>query len=83
MTIKEQVIKSLEINGINIEKDNDLSELNIFDDIDSLQFISFISDLEHELSIEIPDKFLDGGNFHNLKEFIDGIEEAMIGCMSE
>lgn len=40
---------------------------------ESLTYVSFVVELEQVLGIEIPDEFLGGSSFNNLKEFIDAV----------
>lgn len=75
--IKEQIISALECNGIYIEDDIDISELDLFSMIDSLQFVSFISELEHELCIDLPEEFLVASRYNSLQEFINEVENLI------
>lgn len=71
------IVQTLQQNGILVGDDsvNDLKQMNTYIlKLDSLQFISFICDLEEQFQIEIPEELLYENNIENflqnLKSYI-------------
>lgn len=66
--LNEVIILTLKENGVLIQ-DNDYTDENIekfyLTQLDSLQFISFLCDLEEKLGIEIPENLLVNSDFEN------------------
>ncbi|MBI5978592.1 phosphopantetheine-binding protein [Clostridium perfringens] len=72
--IKEKVLSILSDNGYNIQENIDINELestNHLQNLDSLQFITFICDIENEFDIEIPEENLIISNFESFNDFIE------------
>ena len=74
---KKTIIKLLENNGVVIESDDGDLDLRNYS-IDSVVFISFIVDLEHEFSIAIPDEYLT----IELLQSINGLTNLVIEQMN-
>ena len=82
MSVREKLLNILEDSGIFIDKDNienkheiDLREYII----DSIQFISFIVEIEKELNMEFPDEGLLYDNIASLNGFATIIESIISG----
>lgn len=80
MNIREKLLDILDANGIfvdraKIEEDLDLREYVT----DSLQYMSFIVEIERELKIEFPDEVLLFDNIASLNGFSTIIESVLAG----
>ena len=79
--MREAIFKALEGIGLSFPDD----EKNSDDDIDlteyimdSLQFISFVTGLEEQLGIEIPDEYLNPKSIQSSKAFIEILKDEII-----
>jgi acyl carrier protein len=80
MNIREKILSVLEENGIffdwkSEDRDSDMREYIT----DSLQFMSFIVELEKELDIEFPDEALVYDNLASLNGFIILVQSIIDG----
>ena len=65
--IRERVMRCLEENGVIIDDDGNLP------DIESVVFISTVLTIEEEFGIEFPDEYLSITYFSNIDDIIDTI----------
>jgi len=82
MDVREKLLNILEDSGIFIDRDNIQSENDI--DLreyitDSIQFISFIVEIEKELNMEFPDEYLLYDKIASLNGFSAIIESFVSG----
>jgi acyl carrier protein len=69
MEIEKDILQCLANVGIMIENYENMDDIFIIDHIDdSIQFISFIIEIETKFNIEIPDEYLGAGEFETLKD---------------
>ena len=70
MDIREKLLEILNENGIYIDKNKTTDDIDLREYIiDSMQFISFIVEIENKLNIEIPDECLIYDNISSLNGF--------------
>lgn len=78
MNIKDTVVKILGENGIEIDDEGVLLNL------ESLSFISTLVDIEQTFDIELPDEFLEIGKFDTVDDLVRGgsmcYHEKMSSC---
>ena len=67
MNIKDTVVKILGENGIEIDDEGVLLNL------ESLSFISTLVDIEQTFDIELPDEFLEIGKFDTVDDLVRGV----------
>jgi acyl carrier protein len=80
MDIREKIIDTLEASGIYFDRDKEDGDADLREYIaDSLQFISFIVELEKELNIEFPDEVLLFDNLASLNGFTAIVESILDG----
>ena len=82
MEVREKLLNILEDSGIFIDRDNIQSENDI--DLreyitDSIQFISFIVEIEKELNMEFPDEYLLYDKIASLNGFSTIIKSVVAG----
>lgn len=67
-----EIIKNIvEINGILVDENGDLSEM------DSIMFVQTIVDIEIEFGISIPDAFLRNDNYPNIDSLACMVQEVL------
>ncbi|MGV8146286.1 MAG: hypothetical protein ACLKAK_10825 [Alkaliphilus sp.] len=71
---RNAIIEILENNGVNIKTN---STLNYLDHLDSLQFISFLCDVEDRWEIVVPDSLLERGRVETFDGFVADIENII------
>ena len=80
MEIKKQILSILSEMGNCIDLDSEQDDVNLeLYIVDSLQFISFILEIEGFFEIEIPDEFINMNSLNSLNSFSELIEL----CVSE
>ncbi|MBQ8392456.1 MAG: hypothetical protein IJX51_01660 [Clostridia bacterium] len=73
MKYRDQVVQVLEEMGILIESDE--YDVNLQDFIvDSIQFITFIVNVEEKLNLTFPDEYLNYDNIETLHKFCEILE---------
>lgn len=72
MTVRETVERCLLENGIEVKSNGD------FEEIDSVNFISFVVALEDNFDIEFPDEYLLSSNTKSINSICNIIEELLI-----
>lgn len=79
--VKNVIMSCLENVGIdfNLINNSDSDDKNILKIMDSLQYISFISELEDKLSVVLVDEFLIIDNFSSFQDFIVKVEYYVKG----
>lgn len=80
MNIEKEIIEVMNQVGIfvDVEIDSDNDDINIRDYIyNSVQFISFVLELENYFNIVLPDQYLDIDKFSSLKSLALNIEELI------
>lgn len=76
--IREIMCQCLEAVGIFITSEESLEDLDLRSYIeDSLQFISFIVELENRLNVEIPDEFLQIDHMGSMNAFCEMLSELV------
>lgn len=80
MTIRYKLLDILESNGIYVDRKKNENDIDLRDYItDSIQFISFIVEIEKELNMEFPDEFLLFDKIASLNGFSNIIESIILG----
>lgn len=83
MNVREKIIDVLETNGIYFDQENDDSDADMREYItDSIQFMSFIVDIEKEFAIEFPDEALVYDNLASLNGFMTLTQSILDGAYS-
>lgn len=70
MKYREQIVQVLEEMGILVEKDEMDVNLQEFI-VDSIQFITFIVNVEEKLNLTFPDEYLNYDSIETLAKFCD------------
>ena len=81
-TIAEEIILCLENVGIDSSIVEEVGNGNVFSIMDSLQYISFVAEIETCLKIELIEEFLVSSSFDSLNEFIVKLEYYVKGWES-
>lgn len=76
-SIKIDVIRAMENNGIVVEVEDDGDAILDISAIDSITFISFIIDIESSFKIVIPDEFLSLMIIQSLNGFVSMLIELL------
>lgn len=75
MVKRSDIITVFQNMGIIVSMDSEFEDVDLTEYIlDSMQFISFITELEQELNIELPNEYLLYENIRSLNGFISLIE---------
>lgn len=78
MDLKDKIIEILDVNGIFIDNENLVYDIDLREYItDSIQFISFIVELEKLLDMEFPDEMILYDNLASLNGFSNIIEKYL------
>lgn len=78
MNVREKVFDILDTNGIFVDKDKIKDDIDLREYItDSIQFISFIVEIEKELNMEFPDELLLFDKIASLNGFVNIIESVI------
>ncbi len=80
MNIRKKVLDILDINGIFVDQKKVENDIDLREYItDSIQFISFIVEIEKELNMEFPEEFLLFDKIASLNGFSNIIESIISG----
>lgn len=80
MNAREKILEILEANGIFVDKEKIEDDIDLREYItDSIQFISFIVEIEKELKMEFPDEFLLFDKIASLNGFSNIIGSVLSG----
>ena len=71
---KEKIISALEESGVLIDGSNEEANINQYFD-DSIQFMTFLVNLENIFEIEFPNELLVFENFDNINNICEMIQE--------
>lgn len=77
--IELKLSELLRENGFEIQSDSLEAESSLLD-MDSLQYISFIADVEQAFDIAIPDEFLVKSDELHISDFAEMIENSLKLC---
>lgn len=77
-SVRKIVIESLNRIGVGIENDDDVNLTEY--DIDSISFVSFLIDIENELGICLPDRFINFDILQSLNGFVNMLVLFMCEC---
>lgn len=77
--VREIIISCLENVGMDSNLMEDSDGKNVLDIMDSLQYISFIAEVENHLAIDLTDEFLVLDNFTSFEDFMVKLEYYVKG----
>lgn len=80
MDFKSKILEILDSNGIYIDVENIENDIDLREYVtDSIQFISFIVEIEKQLEIEFPDEVLLYDKISSLNGFVNIIDAVVSG----
>lgn len=79
MNVREKLLDILELNGIFIDREKNKDDIDLREYIsDSIQFISFIVEIEKEMNMEFPNELLFFDKIASLNGFSNILESVIL-----